>query len=257
MLIVGSALPLASTIAPPGPTSTRSLDGRGTERDAVSKQPEAVGPLGIAGGDVAVALLAPVVGAEQPVRQRGATHAMSPQRIGVVEARLVAVGEERFVAGHGSIVRVTAAGSFPAMPRIAGRAVALVVCVATVALAPGRVLAHTELDFSLPANGTTVGDPVEEISVGFTDQVALVGNGFEVHDPQGNLLTPFVVTDDNMVFRFQLDPPLAGGVVTVDYHVRALDGDVQEGSFSFTVAAPLATSHGATATSATGPGPRP
>jgi len=128
------------------------------------------------------------------------------------------------------------------MPRIAGRAVALVVCAAAVALAPGRVLAHTELDFSLPANGTTVGDPVEEISVGFTDQVALVGNGFEVHDPQGNLLTPFVVTDDNMVFRFQLDPPLAGGVVTVDYHIRALDGDVQEGSFSFTVAALPATS---------------
>ena len=143
------------------------------------------------------------------------------------------------------------------MPRIAGRAVALVVCAATVALAPGRVLAHTELDFSLPANGTTVGDPVEEISVGFTDQVALVGNGFEVHDPQGNLLTPFVVTDDNMVFRFQLDPPLAGGVVTVDYHVRALDGDVQEGSFSFTVAAPLATSTTLTSTAtstATGPG---
>jgi hypothetical protein len=128
------------------------------------------------------------------------------------------------------------------MSRNAGRAVALVVLAATVALAPGRAMAHTELDFSLPANGTTVGEPVEEISVGFTDQVALVGNGFEVHDPQGNLLTPFVVTDDNKVFRFQLDPPLAGGVVTVDYHVRALDGDVQEGSFSFTVAAPLVTS---------------
>jgi copper resistance protein C len=133
------------------------------------------------------------------------------------------------------------------MSRIAGRAVALVVFAATVALAPGRAMAHTELDFSLPANGTTVGEPVEEISVGFTDQVALVGNGFEVHDPQGNLLTPFVVTDDNKVFRFQLDPPLAGGVVTVDYHVRALDGDTQEGSFSFTVAAPLVTSTTSTA----------
>jgi methionine-rich copper-binding protein CopC len=139
------------------------------------------------------------------------------------------------------------------MSRFAGRAVALVVCAAAVALAPGRAMAHTELDFSLPANGTTVGEPVDEISVGFTDQVALVGNGFEVHDPQGNLLTPFVVTDDNKVFRFQLDPPLAGGVVTVDYHVRALDGDVQEGSFSFTVAAPSATTTGVAPTGA-GPG---
>jgi len=143
------------------------------------------------------------------------------------------------------------------MPRIAGRAVALIVCAATFALAPGRAMAHTELDFSLPANGTTVGEPVEEISVGFTDQVALVGNGFEVHDPQGNLLTPFVVTDDNKVFRFQLDPPLAGGVVTVDYHIRALDGDVQEGSFSFTVAAPLATSTPSTTAAPTAIEPDP
>ena len=103
------------------------------------------------------------------------------------------------------------------------------------------MLAHTELEFALPANGTTVGNPVDESTVGFTDQVALVGNGFEVHDPQGNLLTPFVVTDDNIEFRFQFDPPLAGGVVTVDYHIKALDGDEQQGSFSFTVAAPLPT----------------
>ena len=102
---------------------------------------------------------------------------------------------------------------------------------------PGRSLAHTELEFSLPANGTTVGEPVEEITVGFTDVVALVGNGFEVHDPQGNLLTPFVVTDDNKVFRFQLDPPLAGGVVVVDYHMRSLDGDEVQGQVSFIAAA--------------------
>jgi methionine-rich copper-binding protein CopC len=138
---------------------------------------------------------------------------------------------------------------FPAMHQFVRRSVALVACLAVVALAPGRVLAHTQLDFSLPADGTTVGNPVGEITVGFTDQVALVGNGFEVHDPQGNLLTPFIVTDDNKVYRFQLDPPLAGGVVVVDYHVKALDGDEQSGSFSFTVDAPVPTT-AAPATSA-------
>jgi len=133
------------------------------------------------------------------------------------------------------------------MSRSAARAVALFVCAAAFALAPGRAMAHTKLDFSLHADGTTVGEPVDEISVGFIDQVSLVGNGFEVHDPQGNLLAPFIATDDNKVFRFLFDPPLAGGLVTVDYHVRALDSHVQEGSFSFTVAAPLApTSTGTT-----------
>ena len=50
-----------------------------------------------------------------------------------------------------------------------------------------------------------------------------------------------MVTDDNIVFKFQLDPPLGGGVVVVDYHIRAIDGDEQQGSFSFTVAAPVPT----------------
>jgi methionine-rich copper-binding protein CopC len=174
---------------------------------------------------------------------------MPAERAGVVELGLTGVRCERWMAKHGSTVRDLVTGSFPRMGPLSRGAIALLVCTGAVALAPARVLAHTELDFSLPANGTTVGEPVEEISVGFTDLVALVGNGFEVHDPQGNLLTPFVVTDDNKVFRFQLDPPLAGGLVVVDYHVRALDGDVQEGSFSFTVAAPVPASTIAATTS--------
>jgi methionine-rich copper-binding protein CopC len=127
------------------------------------------------------------------------------------------------------------------MQLVCRRSIALALCAAAIAVTPGRAMAHTQFEFSLPAEGTTVGDPVKEITVGFTDQVALVGNGFEVHDPQGNLLTPFVVTDDNIVFKFQLEPPLAGGAVVVDYHIRALDGDEQQGSFSFTVAAPVPT----------------
>ena len=70
-------------------------------------------------------------------------------------------------------------------------------------LAPQAASAHTEFDFSLPTNGAAVGEPVTEITVGFTEPVTLFGPGFEVLDPQGNLLQPFVVTDDNMVFRLQ------------------------------------------------------
>jgi methionine-rich copper-binding protein CopC len=116
----------------------------------------------------------------------------------------------------------------------------LVVLVLTAVLLPsGRAAAHTELDFTLPAEGTTVGEPLSEISVGFTEPVTLVGNGFEVLDPQGNVLQPFAVTDDDTVFRLQLDPPLAGGPVGVRYEVTSLDGHVVEGSFTFTVAAEL------------------
>jgi methionine-rich copper-binding protein CopC len=101
--------------------------------------------------------------------------------------------------------------------------------------------AHTELEFTLPGNGTTVGQPVSEISVGFTEPVTLIGNGFEVLTPDGTVIEPFPVTDDDMTFRLPLDPPLAGGSVGVRYEVAADDGHVLEGSFVFDVAAPAAT----------------
>jgi methionine-rich copper-binding protein CopC len=103
------------------------------------------------------------------------------------------------------------------------------------------VAAHAELDFTLPGNGTTVGQPVSEISVGFTEPVTLVGNGFEVLTPDGTVIEPFPVTDDDMTFRLPLDPPLGGGSVGVRYEVAADDGHVLEGSFVFDVAAPAPT----------------
>jgi methionine-rich copper-binding protein CopC len=103
------------------------------------------------------------------------------------------------------------------------------------------VAAHAELDFTLPSNGTTVGQPVSEITVGFTEPVTLIGNGFEVLTPDGIVIEPFPVTDDDMTFRLPLDPPLAGGSVGVRYEVAADDGHVLEGSFVFDVAAPAPT----------------
>jgi copper resistance protein C len=128
----------------------------------------------------------------------------------------------------------------PAPRRLLGRVVAVVAVVAGVVglLVPtGLAWAHTALDFALPAEGTTVAQPVSEISIGFTDVVALIGDGFEVLDPQGNLVVPFAVTDDDTIFRLQLDPPLAGGPVVVSYHVLSLDGHEVEGQVSFIAAA--------------------
>lgn len=132
---------------------------------------------------------------------------------------------------------------------------ALVIAAAVAALvSPGApASAHTELDFTLPAEGTTVGEPVSLITIGFTQPVTLVGNGFEVLDPQGNVVMPFPVTDDDMVFRLPFDPPLAGGVVGVRWAVTSQDGHVIEGAFTFTVAAeppPPTTTTLAPATSA-------
>jgi methionine-rich copper-binding protein CopC len=115
---------------------------------------------------------------------------------------------------------------------------------------PGTARAHTEVDFTLPTDGASVGEPVTEITVGFTEEVTLVGPGFEVLDPQGNVLTPFAVTDDDQVFRLQLDPPLGGGDVGVRYEVTSADGHVVSGSFAFTVSVPAPTTTTAPPTTA-------
>jgi len=83
--------------------------------------------------------------------------------------------------------------------------------------------------------------------------VTLVGAGFEVIDPQSAIRAPFAVTDDNMIFRLQLDPPLAGGAAGVSYAVTAADGHVLSGTFSFTV--PETPEQVASTTSPTAPPP--
>jgi methionine-rich copper-binding protein CopC len=109
-------------------------------------------------------------------------------------------------------------------------------------VAPASVSAHTDLDFSTPADGDVVDEPVSEITVAFTEPVSLVDDGFEVLDPQGNLIVPMVVTDDDQTYVLQLDPAIGGGDAGVAYEVRSTDGHVVDGTFSFTVTAPPPTS---------------
>jgi methionine-rich copper-binding protein CopC len=108
-------------------------------------------------------------------------------------------------------------------------------------LAPATAQAHTDFDYSLPADGASVGEPVEEITVAFTLPVTLVRDGFAALDPQNNELAPVALTDDDTVFRLQFDPPLTGGTVAVKYEVRAEDGHVLTGNFVFVVEAPIQT----------------
>lgn len=102
-------------------------------------------------------------------------------------------------------------------------------------------LAHTEFESSTPADGEVVDEPVSEIAISFTLPVTVVGNGFEVLDPQGNIIEPEVETDDDTVFTLILDESLAGGEVGVRYEVAAKDGHVLAGGFVFTVTTPVET----------------
>ncbi len=115
--------------------------------------------------------------------------------------------------------------------------------------------AHTDIDYTLPADQEQAAEPVSEITVAFSAPVTLVGAGFEVFTPQEVIVQPGVVTEDSMVFVLQLDAPLAGGAVGVRYEVAAADGHVLEGSFSFTVPAPPATTSPAPTSTPGSPAP--
>ena len=101
--------------------------------------------------------------------------------------------------------------------------------------------AHTDFDYSLPTQDASVAAPVSEITVAFTEPVTLIGNGFEILNPQGEIVLPTPITDDDQVFRLILDGPVAGGAVGVRYEVTSLDGHVVQGGFSFVVDAPAPT----------------
>jgi methionine-rich copper-binding protein CopC len=108
--------------------------------------------------------------------------------------------------------------------------------------ASGRVAAHTDVDFTVPAADEVVATPVDTIVVAFQDPVSVVGAGFEVFTPDERIVQPPFSTDDGRVFTLALDPPLAGGLVGVRYEVVAEDGHLIDGSWSFEVtAAPVTT----------------
>jgi methionine-rich copper-binding protein CopC len=119
--------------------------------------------------------------------------------------------------------------------------VGLTIVLLGVLAVPSTGAAHTGFDYSLPTQDASVAEPVSEITVAFTQPVTLVGNGFEVLNPQGEIVLPTPITDDDRVFRLILDPAVAGGEVGVRYEVTSLDGHVVDGGFSFVVDAPLPT----------------
>ena len=102
--------------------------------------------------------------------------------------------------------------------------------------------AHTDLDSTEPAEGSTVDQPVDAVVLVFTQPVEAVDDGFAVLDGDGTERTPTVESPDGgTTWVLGLDPPASPGQVAVRWAVRAADGHVLDGGFSFTVTASGAT----------------
>jgi copper transport protein len=108
-----------------------------------------------------------------------------------------------------------------------------------IAASPAR--AHTGFESSDPADGTTVEEPVDSITLVFSGQAEPTGTGFQLLAPNGELREPTeATTTDGTTWVLRFNPAPSGGVVGVRWMVKAPDAHPIDGSFSFTVTTPAA-----------------
>src|SRR6056297_3312260 len=115
--------------------------------------------------------------------------------------------------------------------------------------------AHTGLDVSTPPAGSVVDGPLAEVVLDFTGTPTAIEGGIVVADAAGVQYTPIDIRQDGLRITARFDPALPGGSYTLAWRVRSDDTHVIDGTFSFGVAAPVAsapaTSEPATAGQAT------
>lgn len=114
--------------------------------------------------------------------------------------------------------------------------------------------AHTRLESSAPAAGSTATAPVTEVTLRFTLPVSLLGDGVVIDGPGGTVAAGVAAAEDGLVLVATPSTPLADGDYTVRWTAAAQDGHPLEGTFGFSVAAAPGT--GSTPSpDPTGPGP--
>ncbi|MFD7307155.1 copper resistance protein CopC [Promicromonospora sp. NPDC059942] len=96
--------------------------------------------------------------------------------------------------------------------------------------------AHTRLDSSVPAAGSTAQAPVTEVTLRFTLPVSLLGDGVVIEGPDGVVPAGVAPAEDGLVLVATPAAALAPGQYTVTWTAAAQDGHPLEGTFGFTVA---------------------
>ena len=95
--------------------------------------------------------------------------------------------------------------------------------------------AHTRLESSAPAAGSTSSRPVAEVTLRFTLPVSPLGDGIVVDGPGGTVAADVAAAEDGLVLVAAPSDTLSAGDYTVSWTVAAQDGHPLEGTFGFTV----------------------
>ena len=124
-----------------------------------------------------------------------------------------------------------------AVRRLAGLTLALVL----VGAFPASAMAHTELERSTPADGSTVEAPFEgPIRLEYSEELA-DGSKAELQDDGGGAIATATVDGPGATMEFELDAPLGPGDYQIAWTGIAVDGHVERGTVTFTVEAPPPT----------------
>ncbi|MEV6023004.1 copper resistance protein CopC [Streptomyces sp. NPDC052036] len=113
--------------------------------------------------------------------------------------------------------------------------------------------AHAALLGSDPAQGTVVDKAPTEVTLTFSEQVALSDGSLQVLDPQGRRVDTGKPSNlSGTMYGVQVRPGLPKGTYTVTYQVVSADSHPVSGAFTFSVGAPSATTVSASGPTAGG-----
>jgi methionine-rich copper-binding protein CopC len=124
-----------------------------------------------------------------------------------------------------------------------GRALRFATMAAVLLLIPSTTAAHAELDVPTPKDGATVEGTPPEVSGTFVQKINPDGSSLVLRD-SGNKVVARGGPDPNDLKRMVITdlPELAPGTYTVQWTtVSAEDGELDRGTWSFTVAVALKT----------------
>ncbi|WP_405907735.1 MULTISPECIES: copper resistance CopC/CopD family protein [unclassified Streptomyces] len=103
--------------------------------------------------------------------------------------------------------------------------------------------AHAALTGSDPMQGTVVDKAPTQVSLTFSEQVALSDNALQVLDPKGERVDTGKATNTSgTTYAVQLHSGLPDGTFTVTYQVVSADSHPVSGAFTFSIGAPSQTS---------------
>jgi copper transport protein len=95
--------------------------------------------------------------------------------------------------------------------------------------------AHTKLESSAPAAGSTPNRPVAEVTLRFTLPVSPLGDGIVIDGPGGTVAADVAAAEAGIVLVATPSDTLTAGDYTVTWTAAAQDGHPLEGTFGFTV----------------------